>query len=392
MSLRRKKRQIASSESDGDDAGTGQAQDTGAKRPATGPPEGSVEAPLKKVKRVPNVVGQALAGQSSSSESDDDVELSEAAWTEVQGCFLIKDLVRVSADSGAPLAQALRKLGTSSIFNDLRRSVSENSPQPGEWLALIDADARQEAEDCVIPLGAHGKMKAAVQGGSNILMIDCTGMDAVSTNYNAFLHTINVAGVLKGNPEYLAPPADYFVYFRRALFELCNATAGSKLRNIYQQATAGDLDCLNFVLSIEIVECASEDMFIGLWQKVMADEECCTVLTADGPKRLKAPRSGYSGAGLTGDLQNRIKDQWKAKHIEYYINIWVANYRAAYIKKNKVSFDALMAWAANGRAKPNFNLSGVVMNLTGQALTGSFTFYEDYFKQAGIRKKLQAGL
>jgi len=232
-------------------------------------------------------------------------------------------------------------------------------------------------------------VKNAINQSSDIVIIDCTGVERLTTHYNAFLHTINVADAAQGDREYLPPPNNYFVYFRRALFELCNAASGTKLRNIHAQAAAGDLDCLNFVLGLEILECESEDLFNGLWRKVENDKTCCTILTTEGQERLKPPNFRFPQAGIVTDHSVRIKAQLDSGHIRGYIDLWARHYKAAYAGKNKVAHDAFIAWVQGKGDKPNFKLAQVVEGLTGVALTGSFIFFEKYFPQPRTRKLLQ---
>ncbi|MEV1245506.1 hypothetical protein [Nonomuraea sp. NPDC049750] len=233
-----------------------------------------------------------------------------------------------SAVKKSYIYQVLQKISTNKIFKTFLQGVAGQKP---DWRQTAREQRKLPENKRSIDESVLDRLEG-VEKSASIAVVDRNGFpdgedDIGPATYNSITHTIEIQNVHDTDGSL---SADYWACFKSALFELCNASQRHVSLAVDRAAEKGELDCVSFVLAVEVVELKSGEIFDNLWDKVSTDKDCCTAVDPEtGEARaVKAPRSRYRDTGTT--RLDRLNTSIGHGHADQFIQGWYQQYSDAY--------------------------------------------------------------
>ncbi|SDM77288.1 hypothetical protein [Nonomuraea jiangxiensis] len=232
------------------------------------------------------------------------------------------------------LYQVLTKIRNNDIFSDLMARVVRGKTT--SWAQMV-ADHQNLPPDQQLPREVLERL-LLVPENVGIVVIDRAGFAGLEVDlvqnpelpqagYTPSLHTIEIDSNAEDDPYIAGVDAGgYWLYFKRMLFELCNAGQRETLIRIDDEVKKGAVDCVVYTLAHEVVESMTEEIRDDHWAQVLNSKDCRTIIDEKtGRTKVLNPKPTKSDLFTTPIAPNRekkLQDSLTTSHPALYIDAW----------------------------------------------------------------------
>ncbi|GAA1017050.1 hypothetical protein Aple_062550 [Acrocarpospora pleiomorpha] len=172
------------------------------------------------------------------------------------------------ADSEDSVVQVLRFILTNPMFAGLLDAAAAKAAKTEDVEALVEQQGQLESS-----IRRLNELMAITQGlvaGAQVVVIDSRDDASLRADHDPYENVIRIGEIQATEPGWHQDTADYWPCLVRVLFELCNAARADVNRNIMRESREGQLNCVSFVLSMELNEARTNVEFDRLWGTIMA--------------------------------------------------------------------------------------------------------------------------